>query len=107
MSSDVLSADFLVNAAERVGAAYPDLFPHQRTGVAFLLSRRRAILADDMGLAKTRTAIVAAREQAPDGRFLVICPATLKLNWEREIKMVEPDADVQVLEKDEPRTDAR
>ena len=107
MTPDILSADFLVTAAERVGAAYPDLFPHQRTGVAFLLSRKRAILADDMGLGKTRTAIVAAREQAPEGRFLVICPATLKLNWQREIHMVEPGAHVQVLDKDAPDPDAR
>lgn len=99
MSNDILSADFLVTAAERVGAAYPDLFSHQRSGVAFLLSRKRAILADDMGLGKSRTAIVAAREQAPDGPFLVICPASLKLNWQREIRMVEPGAAVQVLDK--------
>lgn len=100
VSNETLSADFLVTAAERVGVAYPDLFNHQRTGVAFLLSRKRAILADDMGLGKTRTAIVAAREQAPAGPFLVICPASLKLNWQREIRMVEPSAHVQVLEKD-------
>lgn len=93
------STDFLVEAAERVGRAYPDLFAHQRSGVAFLLSRRRAILADDMGLGKTRTAIVAAREQHPDGPYLVICPATLKLNWQREIHMVEPGATVQVLSR--------
>ena len=91
------SAEFLVEAAERVGRAYPDLFAHQRSGVAFLLSRHRAILADDMGLGKTRTAIVAAREQHPEGPYLVICPASLKLNWQREIHMVEPGAHVQVL----------
>ncbi|MFZ4720842.1 MAG: DEAD/DEAH box helicase [Ilumatobacteraceae bacterium] len=100
MSNDVRSADFLVTAAERVGAAYPELFAHQRSGVAFLLSRRKAILADDMGLGKTRTAIVAAREQSPDGPFLVICPASLKLNWQREIHLVEPGASVQVLATD-------
>lgn len=100
MTHDTRSADFLVEAAARVAIAYPDLFAHQRSGVAFLLSRRKAILADDMGLGKTRTAIVAAREQAPDGPFLVICPATLKLNWRREIQMVEPGAHVQVLAKE-------
>ena len=79
-SGDSLAADFLVTAAERVAVAYPELFRHQTAGVAFLLSRRRAVLADDMGLGKTRTAIVAAREQAPAGPFLVICPASVKLN---------------------------
>ena len=50
-----------------------------------------------MGLGKTRTAIVAAREEQPDGPFLVICPASVKLNWRREIQLVEPGADVQVV----------
>ena len=104
---DPRSADFLVHAAEHVGAAYPDLFPHQRNGVAFLLSRRKAILADDMGLGKTRTAIVAAREQHPDGPYLVVCPATLKLNWQREIHMVEPGAHVQVLNTEPLDPEAR
>ena len=69
MSTDHVppSEELLGEAARRVGDAYPGLYAHQRTGVAFLLSRRRAILADDMGLGKTRQAIVAAREAAPDG----------------------------------------
>ena len=93
----VASVGLLTEVGRRVGAGYPELFRHQTSGVAFLLSRRRAILADDMGLGKTRTAIVAAREEAPDGPFLVICPASVKLNWRREIQLVEPGADVQVL----------
>jgi SWI/SNF-related matrix-associated actin-dependent regulator of chromatin subfamily A-like protein 1 len=92
------SDDALAEAARRIAAAYPDLFAHQRAGIAFLLSRRRAILADDMGLGKTRQAIVAMREAAPRGPFLVVCPAAVKLNWRREIRLVEPDADVQVVE---------
>ena len=73
------------------------LYPHQADGVAFLLSRRRAILADDMGLGKTRQAIVAAARRRAGGPFLVVCPASVKLNWRREIRMVEPGADVQVV----------
>jgi hypothetical protein len=46
------SAETLAHAARQVGDAYPGLYAHQRAGVAFLLSRRRAILADDMGLGK-------------------------------------------------------
>ena len=107
VAPDSFGGDFLVTAAEHVARAYPDLYRHQTSGVAFLLSRQRAILADDMGLGKTRTSIVAAREQAPDGPFLVVCPASVKLNWRREIHNVEPDADVQVLEKDALRNDAR
>jgi len=91
------STDALAEAARQVASAYPDLFSHQRTGVTFLLSRRRAILADDMGLGKTRQAIIACREAAPDGPYLVICPASVKLNWRREIHLIEPDAGVQVM----------
>ena len=73
------------------------LFPHQIEGVAFLLGRRRAILADDMGLGKTRQAIVALGEAAPAGPYLVICPASLKQNWAREIRAVEPASDVAIV----------
>ena len=45
------------------------LFPHQIEGVAFLLGRRRAILADDMGLGKSRQAIVGSSTSLPPARF--------------------------------------
>ena len=73
------------------------LYPHQLAGVEFLASRGRAILGDDMGLGKTRQAIVAMKESSPDGVFLVICPASLKLNWAREISVVDPAARIEVL----------
>jgi SNF2 family DNA or RNA helicase len=74
------------------------LFPHQIEGVAFLLGRRRAILADDMGLGKTRQSIVSLRHLAPGGSRLVVCPASVKRNWAREIAVVEGDASVLVIE---------
>ncbi len=73
------------------------LYPHQADGVAYLLSKKRVILADDMGLGKTRQAIVAMEVGAPDGKVLVVCPASLKLNWKREIQMVDASAEVEVL----------
>lgn len=73
------------------------LFAHQIEGVAFLLARRRAILADDMGLGKTRQSIVALRHAAPEGPWLVVTPASVKLNWEREIRAVDAQARTQVL----------
>ena len=75
------------------------LFPHQIEGVAFLLGRRRAILADDMGLGKTRQAIVALRHAAPGGPYLVVCPASVKRNWAREIAIAAPDASTHVIER--------
>ena len=73
------------------------LFPHQVEGVAFLLGRRRALLADDMGLGKTRQSIIAMVEAEPDGPYLVICPASIKRNWAREIEIVLPTADPTIV----------
>src|SRR6188474_2530477 len=87
------------DAAFRSAVALADgLFPHQVEGVAFLLGRRRAILADDMGLGKTRQAIVSLRHASADGPFLVVCPASVKRNWAREIATIAPASSVCVLE---------
>jgi SWI/SNF-related matrix-associated actin-dependent regulator 1 of chromatin subfamily A len=103
------SAELLGEAARRVAEAYPGLYAHQRSGIAFLLSRRRAILADDMGLGKTRQAIIAMREAAPQGPFLIVCPAGVKLGWEHEIRLVEgADASVRIVGgKSAPVEDSR
>jgi SWI/SNF-related matrix-associated actin-dependent regulator 1 of chromatin subfamily A len=84
------------------------LYPHQVDGIKFLTHHGRAILADDMGLGKTRQAVIAMNQAAPNGVVLVICPASLKLNWQREIHLVKPDDAVEVIgvkgyEVDKPR----
>jgi SWI/SNF-related matrix-associated actin-dependent regulator 1 of chromatin subfamily A len=85
-------------ALQRATALADGLFPHQVEGLAFLLGRRRAILADDMGLGKTRQSIVAMREAAPEGPWLVVCPASVKRNWQREIHAaIGSDAAVTVV----------
>ena len=72
-----------------------ELFKHQEEGIAFLQEAGRAILADEMGLGKTRQAVLAAG--AMPSVSLVVCPASLKLNWAREIRMVFPEDDTQVI----------
>jgi SWI/SNF-related matrix-associated actin-dependent regulator 1 of chromatin subfamily A len=59
------------------------MFDFQRSGVAYILQKKKLIVGDQMGLGKTIQAIAAitAAEAFP---CLVICPASLKLNWERE-----------------------
>ena len=73
------------------------LFPHQIEGIAFLLGRRRALLADDMGLGKTRQSVLAMVEAEPVGPYLVICPASIKRNWAREINIVLPNAEPAIV----------
>lgn len=90
-----------VTALQRARELAAGLFPHQVEGIAFLLGRRRAILADDMGLGKTRQSILAARHTAPEGPWLVVCPASVKLNWAREIRAVAPEARVEVIQAGE------
>ena len=90
------SAEVRAEALARARRLAQGLFPHQVEGVAFLLGRRRAILADDMGLGKTRQSIVALTESSPTGPWLVVCPASVKQNWAREIRLARPDDAVHV-----------
>lgn len=77
-----------------------DLFPHQRAGVAFLSTARRALLADEPGLGKTAQTIRALKKLSETEQVfpaLIACPNTLKKNWFREFGMWWPDAKVQVI----------
>lgn len=67
------------------------LFPHQEEAVKFLVDRKKAILADEMGFGKSTSSIVAALEGGYK-HILVICPASLKENWKKELSVyVNPD----------------
>jgi SNF2 family DNA or RNA helicase len=77
------------------------LFPHQRAGVAFLATAKRALLADEPGLGKTAQAIRALKELNDRGEdvfpILIVCPNTLKNNWAREFARWWPDVSTQVI----------
>jgi hypothetical protein len=70
---------------------------YQVSGVRHLLGLSSALLADDMGLGKTRQAVVAGRLAAGHDQVLVACPASLALNWEREIHAAYPNANVALI----------
>ena len=78
-----------------------DLFPHQRAGVAFLATARRALLADEPGLGKSAQAIRALKELHDRGEevfpALIVCPNTIKKNWAREFKLWWPEVNTQVV----------
>lgn len=77
------------------------LFPHQRAGVKFLATAKRALLADEPGLGKTAQAIRALKELQDQGEdvfpALIVCPNTLKKNWAREFTKWWPDIKTQVI----------
>jgi SWI/SNF-related matrix-associated actin-dependent regulator 1 of chromatin subfamily A len=58
---------------------------HQKVAIEKLLANNKFILADDMGLGKTTSAVIAALESGAK-KVLIVCPASLKINWDREIK---------------------
>lgn len=83
------------------------LYDYQDAGVWHLVSNTSALLADDMGLGKSRQAAVAAdvllklQPETVNGKLLIICPASLIINWTREILMIDPTATIATQKWDE------
>ncbi|QKW08939.1 DEAD/DEAH box helicase [Streptomyces sp. NA04227] len=95
-AADVAAAEGFLPAevADRVRAQGLDdsllrvsLRGYQAFGARFALAQRRVILGDEMGLGKTVQALAALAHLAAAGQthFLVVCPASVLLNWSREI----------------------
>jgi SWI/SNF-related matrix-associated actin-dependent regulator of chromatin subfamily A-like protein 1 len=79
-----------------------ELHPFQRAGVRYALERRRTFIADEQGLGKTVQAL-ATMEADEAFPAVVVCPASMKLMWEREAHVWLPKRRVVVLDG---RTDA-
>jgi SWI/SNF-related matrix-associated actin-dependent regulator 1 of chromatin subfamily A len=73
------------------------LAPFQWAGVRYVLDARGAFLADEQGLGKTVQAL-AALEADDAYPAVVICPASMKLGWQREAAHWLPHRSVAVVE---------
>jgi SWI/SNF-related matrix-associated actin-dependent regulator 1 of chromatin subfamily A len=76
---------------------------HQKDAVKFLLSRKKCILADDMGLGKSLSLSVAAIEGNFDS-VIIICPASLKTNWRDELLWYVPERDITIVDSYQGKT---
>ena len=72
------------------------LLPFQRTGVLYARQKQRCFIGDEMGLGKTVQAI-ATVEADIDYPTLVVCPASLRLNWKHEYEKWVPHRSVNLL----------
>ncbi|MBD02938.1 MAG: hypothetical protein CME24_01165 [Gemmatimonadetes bacterium] len=88
---------------EGLGTVHPvtgdaiELRPFQKAGVAYALETKRCFIADEMGLGKTVQSL-AAIQGANAYPMLVVCPASLKMNWEREVRMWLPGKTVHIVD---------
>lgn len=79
------------------------LRPYQWEGIRFLVESDGALLADEMGLGKTVQVAVALEilwRKRQLTRTLVVVPASLKLNWETELRRWAPSLSVQRVRGD-------
>ena len=58
--------------------------PFQRAGISYAIQRQHTLIGDDMGLGKTIQAIGFSNYYPEIKSILIVCPASLKLNWKRE-----------------------
>jgi SNF2 family DNA or RNA helicase len=90
------SASSAIEGEIEVPGIAQDLLPYQKAGVLYLKKVRKGILADQPGLGKTVQALATV---ASENRFpaVVVCPNTLKLNWQREVAKFFPHLKVSIL----------
>ncbi len=90
-----------------------EYLPYQKAGIQFALNRNNTLFGDQMGLGKTIEAIGVCNADETANSILIICPASLKINWQREFKKwdtknlsigiansIFPDTDVVIINYD-------
>ena len=92
--SKATEAEPLPGVPEKLGG---ELQPFQWAGVRYVLDARRVFLSDEQGLGKTVQAL-AALEADDAYPAIVVCPASLKLNWLREAGRWLPHRSIEVVE---------
>ena len=72
----------------KLGNFKATLRSYQQFGTKYILMQKKVLLGDEMGLGKTVQAIAAMTALCEEGatHFLVVCPASVLVNWSREIK---------------------
>jgi SWI/SNF-related matrix-associated actin-dependent regulator of chromatin subfamily A-like protein 1 len=80
-ASKAVDADIDIPAPD--GLAY---LGYQRAGIAYAKGRDRTLIGDEMGLGKTIQALGYINASPEVKTVLIVCPASLRLNWEREAK---------------------
>ena len=75
-----------------------ELRQFQKEGVAFIENKKgRVLIGDEMGLGKTIQALAWLQLHRDILPVIIVVPASLKLNWQREYKNWLPDANIEVL----------
>ena len=70
---------------------------HQKTGVKFLIDRKKCLLCDDQGTGKAATMIIAAIESNVKS-VLIVCPASVKYTIKRELMYYVDESEIAVIE---------
>ena len=78
----------------------------QKESIEFLLKNKKCILANGMGTGKTITTVVSAMESGAK-KILIICPASLKSTWKREICYYNNETDVTIVNGSKWETNTR
>jgi SWI/SNF-related matrix-associated actin-dependent regulator 1 of chromatin subfamily A len=74
------------------------LFPFQAEGVSFIDAKNgNALVGDEMGLGKTVQALAYLQLHTDKRPAVIVCPASLKLNWKKEAEAWIPDSNVEIL----------
>lgn len=103
MESRVVPSMYWRGALAIDGSGLDGLYPFQRAGVAFLVTARQALLADDPGAGKTVQLAVTLGTLSRLADYpspfpcLIVCPKSIKKVWEHELAKWLPDASVQVV----------